>query len=209
MQELSSKIEFFNPKLSIVSRMNSSKFLSTVESKVLFLLQYACVLELYFAHKFLAHIREELFMCEHIVPNPISQSDMSPTLFEMQTVPILNESSKMSTKLYIANQYSVSAFSKTERKEDGEDKVTEHLLQFEKIEKELKQIKESISKYTPNEKDLSENPKLAARLETLKGNEMAQMMLLLIQENKAVKKCLNQMIMNEATLTERNNEYYF
>lgn len=35
------------------------------------------------------------------------------------------------------------------------------------------------------------------------------MMVLLMNENKAVKKCLNQMIQNEANITEQHNEQYF
>ena len=71
------KIQNFNYSNSIIYKINSSKYITNPESKVAFIFQYACFLELYFSKQFLSSIRSELVMGEELVAKNIKYQDLN------------------------------------------------------------------------------------------------------------------------------------
>ncbi len=78
------KIENFNYNNSIINKINSSKYITSPESKIAFIFQYACFLELYFSKQYLSTIRSELVMGEQLIPKAITYQDLNIELVNMQ-----------------------------------------------------------------------------------------------------------------------------
>jgi hypothetical protein len=65
--ELQNKIANLDYHNSILNKINTSKYVTKFESKVSFIFQYACYLELYFAKDFLSKLRAELLFNDEVV----------------------------------------------------------------------------------------------------------------------------------------------
>lgn len=232
-QEMNNKIQGFDYKSSIINKINASKFINTFEAKISFILQYVCLLELYFGKKFLSCLREELMMEDNLSIRPLTTDDMNPEYFldsagrNDSSFVSSNSSSKLVNKMIINPQYSISEMSNTNKGEssmtkskDLGDSVSSLPNTLQSPNSELKERKvakleddinelSSIIPINPTTEEFRSNPELISRLERLKDNPVAKMISSLSKENEVFKKCLNQMIKNEENFTKLNNEIYF
>lgn len=158
--ESHNKIQNFNYSNSIIYKINSSKYITNPESKVAFIFQYACFLELYFSKQFLSSIRSELVMGEELTAKTIRSQDLNLELVEIGTYPQENSfssqsqsSSKISNsnKFYVANQFSMNTLSKVE----GEKKKSKMNYSFNVFSESMKATK------------LEKNEKMKIKLEKI------------------------------------------
>jgi hypothetical protein len=120
--EMTAKIQDFDYNNSIISKVSSSKFIISFNSKISFILQYVCILERYFSKNFLSCLREELMMESTITTQPITSEDLNPQYFQNIAPGHQQHDSSFSTnvnlsklmsssKLFINNQFSISEYS--------------------------------------------------------------------------------------------------
>lgn len=111
---MAAKIQGFDFNNSIIHKINSSKFIQSFQAKLSFILQYTCMLELYFNKSFLSCLREELMMESNLDIKPISNDDLNPQHYvamEQNSFTNNNNISKLSnnsSKMFINNQFSIS-----------------------------------------------------------------------------------------------------
>ena len=119
---MASKIQGFDYSNSIIHKINTSKFIQTFESKISFILQYTCLLQLYFNKSFLSGVREQLMMEDTINIKSLGADDLNPNYFvfsqansnqENSFTSSCSKASSSSNKMYINTQFSISQFSNT------------------------------------------------------------------------------------------------
>lgn len=116
--ELESRIRNFKYQASILHKISTSKFITSPTSKIAFVFQYGCFLELYFSPDFLSRVMEELIMGDRIEAWPIGSNDLNPNLVDCDSRKedrsFLSQSSSKGlscSKLNIAKQFSMNSFS--------------------------------------------------------------------------------------------------
>lgn len=120
--ENSTKIQNFNYSNSIINKIYTSKYITSPESKISFIFQYACFLELYFSKQFLSSVRSELVMGEELIAKQIKIYDINSDLIDIASPYTRQENSfeshsfnsrnVSSQKFYVSNQFSMNTFSK-------------------------------------------------------------------------------------------------